>query len=110
MEPFNKWLELRESDGFNQRLGVGGDPLMSALNKINKGQGHQPFDGGYAGIDILAKRLGFDDGELKALYAAKLLAKDEMGYHIDKNRFNSFYTTLMKMTPDQYRPQALPHQ
>lgn len=104
MQTFNKWLELREGFPANYtptpRLGT--DPLLSALHKINRGQGHQPFDGGFTDSSVIQTRLGLDDQEFNALKQARLLTKDATGVHVDKNKFAQIYQQFTRMTPDRF--------
>ena len=81
------------------RIGAGGDPTVSALAKIDKNQGQMPFDGGFAGSNVIQIRFGLDNEELAALNKLKLIVKDETGFHIDKNRFYQIYKQLTGVTP-----------
>lgn len=106
---FNKWL-VERSPANAGRIGVGGDPTMSALHKINQNQGRDPFGNSYTGARPFQSTFGLDDQEMAALNKLKLTTQDSSsggGFGIDKNRFDQAFKQFTRMSPTNYQPKAI---
>lgn len=105
MQTFLNWLDnINEGTPIDWKptSRIGYDPLTSALEKIQRNQGHLPFSGNYMSLDALKIKLGLDNEEFESLKRIKLFVRSDDGnggWNIDKNKFISIFKQIRKFSP-----------
>lgn len=88
MKTFTEWLETNHlNEGMpadwkpTEKLNP--DPLLSALKKVRLGDvaGKMPYNGNFAGVNVIQTRFDLDNDEIEALKKAKLIIRDTEGFY-----------------------------
>ena len=98
MKTFKEFMEGMPVH-WNPSARIGHDPVVSALEKIQKNQNRMPFSSNFTGFDAFQTNLGLDREELDSLKNLRLFVKNENGLNIDKNKYINVYKQIRGFAP-----------
>ena len=107
---FKEWVERRLDETWARSPDptwkpdamIGGDPVRSALEKLERGQAK-----GLRGVtqsDILARHLGMGEEEYNAVMKLGLLQKSPDGWNVDMQRLPKVYQQITGMPLKAHQP------
>lgn len=100
---FQEWLKKRIDEGMPMNWKPSapflGDPITSALIKIERGIDNMPFNGNFTGADIIRTQFGLTDQEFAKLKEFRLFKKTEQGVNINYDAYVKLYTSLLQAPP-----------
>lgn len=80
-----------------KNMKLGGNPLISGVNKLSKGLKEGKVTSGYTGgFSVIADVFGLSDEEIQQMIRSKIVKREQDGWYIDTNILTGYHRQFMQ--------------